>query len=189
MDTIIKKIRVVVVSNLVVLGLAACSSTPAPWTQQSNSPWGEKHAAEAESISSDESVTVAGDDPVMLDEQPIVMAEPMAEATPAVLAPVIVAEVEMLTPEEEVLAMSADSYAIQVYASKTTDSVNKFKADKDLANLMTIKTDRSGLIVYVLIDVYPDKSSANAATAELEAQTGSKPWVRSIAGLQKIVAQ
>jgi len=189
MDTIIKKIRVVVVSNLVVLGLAACSSTPAPWTQQSNSPWGAKHAAEAESIPSDESVTVAGDDPVMLDEQPIVMAEPVAEATPAVLAPVIVVEVEMLTPEEEVLAMPASNYAVQVYASKTIENIGKYKADKDLANLMTIKTDRSGLIVYVLIDVYPDKSAAKAATADLEAKTGSKPWVRSIDGLQKIVAQ
>ena len=51
-----------------------------------------------------------------------------------------------------------------------------------------MKTDRSGSIVYVLVDIHPDRSSANAAAADLEMKTGSKPWVRSVAGLQKIVA-
>lgn len=192
MDKTIKIIRGVVVSNLIILGLTACSSSPAPWTQENDSPWGAKRAAESESIPSDESVTSAViDEPVMLDEpaamtepEPVTMYEPAA-----VMAPVVVAEVEMLTPEEQVLAMPESNYAIQVYASKTEDSVEKFKADKDLNDLMTVKTDRSGSIVYVLIDVYPDKAAATAAATDLEIKTGSKPWIRSIGGLQKIVAQ
>ena len=201
MDTKIKIIRAAVVSNLIIFGLAACSSTPAPWTQQSDSPWGAKHAAESASVLPDESVTaVDSDEPVMLDEsapmaessamqEPISMQEPMVEPVPVVVAPVVVAEVETLTPEEEVLAMPASNYAIQVYASKTIESIDKFKTNNDLNSLMTVATDRSGSVVYVLIDVYPDKSTANAAAVDLEAKTGSKPWVRSIGGLQKIVAQ
>ncbi len=97
--------------------------------------------------------------------------------------------VQDLTSEQEIMAMPASNYAVQVYASKTDDSVEKFKSNKGLENLMTVKTDRSGAIVYVLVDVHPDRASANAAATDLEAKTGSKPWVRSVAGLQKIVAQ
>jgi len=192
-DKTIKIIRCVVVSNLIILGLAACSTSPAPWTQENDSPWGAKRAAESESIPSDESVTAAVvDEPVMLDE-PAAMVEPEPEPISmyepaAVMAPVVVAE-EPLTAEEQVMAMPESNYAIQVYASKTTDSVEKFKADKDLNDLMTVKTDRSGSIVYVLIDVHPDKATATAAATDLEIKTGSKPWVRSIGGLQKIIAQ
>ena len=67
--------------------------------------------------------------------------------------------------------------------------MEKFKASKGLDDLTVVKTDRSGEIIYVLVDVYPDRTSANAAAAELEIKTGSKPWVRSLAGLQAIVAK
>jgi septal ring-binding cell division protein DamX len=76
-----------------------------------------------------------------------------------------------------------------VFAGNSSGSVENFKSKNDLNNLMMVKTDRSGAIVYVLVDVYPDRSTANAAAADLEARTGSKPWVRSVAGLQNIVAQ
>ena len=96
--------------------------------------------------------------------------------------------VEEQTPEQEIMALSGESYAVQVFASKTVESVDKFKNNNDLAELTTVKTDRSGDIVYVLVDVHPDRDSASAAAADLEMKTGSKPWVRSVAGLQKIVA-
>jgi septal ring-binding cell division protein DamX len=97
--------------------------------------------------------------------------------------------VEDLTHEQEIMAMPASNYAAQVYAGNTFESVEKFKSSKGLENLMIVRTDRSGSIVYVLVDVHPDRATANAAAADLEIQTGSKPWVRSIAGLQKIVAE
>jgi len=190
MEITIKTIRGITVTNLIILGLAGCSSSPAPWTQAEDSPWEAKYAAEAENVPSDAAVTDTSlNDPVLLAEpepEPIVMQEPEAAPAPEVIAPVMVQD---LTPEQEIMAMSAGSYAVQVYASKTTSSVEKFKADKGLENLMTVKTDRSGSIVYVLVDVHPDRASANAAAAELEIKIGSKPWVRSIAGLQKIVAE
>ena len=190
MDITIKIIRGVAVSNLIILGLAGCSSSPAPWTQADDSPWGEKHAAEEQSLPADEIVIAdtSLNDPVLLadpEPEPIIMEEPEVAPEPELIVPVVVEE---LTPEQEIMALSGESYAVQVYASKTADSVEKFKDSKSLTELITVKTDRSGSIVYVLVDVHPDRSSANAAAADLEMKTGSKPWVRSIAGLQKIVA-
>jgi septal ring-binding cell division protein DamX len=190
MEITIKTIRGIAVSNLIILGLAACSSSPAPWTQADDDPWGSKHATDANSVPSDEAVSDTSlNDPVLLadpEPEPIIMQEPESAMAPEVIVPIMVEE---LTPEQEIMAMPASNYAVQVYASKTAESVEKFKSSKGLENLMTVRTDRSGSIVYVLVDVHPDRSTANAAATQLEAATGSKPWVRSIAGLQKIVTQ
>jgi septal ring-binding cell division protein DamX len=193
MDITIKKIRDVALTNLIVLGLASCSSSPAPWTQADDSPWGSKYAeteggAPPEPVVSDTSysdpVLLADPEPVS-EPEPIMMQEPEMAPAPEVIAVVV----EDMTPEQEIMAMPSSNYAVQVYASKTADSIEKFKSDKGLENLMSVKTDRAGSIVYVLVDVHPDRASANAAASELEVKTGSKPWVRSVAGLQKIVAE
>ncbi len=202
MDMPIKIIRGFAVTNLIIFGLAACSSTPAPWVQADDSPWGAKHEAEAQNIPSDEAVSDTSlNDPILLadpepelEPEPIVLQEPEAAPAPDVIAPVVVEEepavaVEAVPAEQDVMAMPGTNYAVQVYASKTDENVEKFKNSKDLADLITVKTDRSGSVIYVLVDIRPDRTTANAAAAELEIKTGSKPWVRSLAGLQKIVAQ
>jgi septal ring-binding cell division protein DamX len=191
MDITIKIIRGVAVTNLIFLGLVGCSSSPAPWTQADDSPWGDKNAAETENLPSDDAVTsdTSLNDPVLLadpEPEPIIMEEPVAAPAPEMIVPVVVEE---LTPEQEIMELPGESYAVQVYASKTAESIEKFKTSKNLAELKTVKTDRSGSIVYVLVDIYPDRRSANTAAADLEIKTGSKPWVRSVAGLQKIVLQ
>ena len=189
MDITIKTIRGIAATNLIIIGLAGCSSTPAPWTQEDDSPWGAKRQAEAQSLPSDEAVTDASlNDPVLLadpEPEPIVMQEPEAAPAPEVIVPVVV---EDEPGTQDIMAMLSTNYAVQVFAGNTLDSVEKFKASKDLGDLTTVKTDRGGSIVYVLVDIYPDRTTANAAAAELEIKTGSKPWVRSLAGLQKIVA-
>ncbi len=196
METTIKTITGRAVTNIIIIGLAsiglaACSSTPAPWTQADDSPWESKHSAAASNVPSDDAATDTSlNDSVLLadpEPEPIVMQEPDAMPAPEMIAPVIVEE--ELTPEQAIMAMPAGNFAVQVYAGKTTSSIEKFKSSKGLENLMAVKTDRAGSIVYVLVDVHSDRSSANVAAAELEIATGSKPWVRSIAGLQKIIAQ
>jgi septal ring-binding cell division protein DamX len=189
MDTTIKKIRGLAVSNLIIFSLAACSSSPAPWVQEDDSPWGAKHVSEEQNIPSDEAVSETSlNDPVLLADEPvpIVMQEPEAAYQPELIVPVVV---EDLSVEQEILAMPANNYAVQVFAGNTIESVDKFKNNNSLYELKTVRTDRSGSIVYVLVDIYPDRTTANVAAAELEAKTGSKPWVRSLAGLQKIVSE
>jgi len=195
MDKTIKTTCGVAITNLMILALAGCSSSPAPWTQVDDSPWGAKHAAEEKAILADAELATPLSDPVLLAEpesvttaviieEPVQMVEP--EPEPEVIAPVVVEE---LSAEQEIMALAGTAYAVQVYASKTPESVERFKSNKNLTELKTVKTDRSGSIVYVLVDTFSDRSSAQKAAAELESKTGSKPWVRSVAGLQKIVAQ
>lgn len=191
MDITIKTIRGVTISSLITLGLAACSSSPAPWTQADDSPWGAKHDAEEQNLPTDDAVSDTSlNDPVLLadpEPEPVIMQEPEPAPAPEVIVPVVVEE--ELTPEQTVMALPGDGYAVQVYAGKTAESVEKFKNDKDLSGLTVVKTDRAGSIVYVLVDLHEDRAAANAAAGDLEATTGSRPWVRSVAGLQKIVAQ
>ena len=188
----INKIRGITVTNLVNFGLIGCSNTPAPWTQEDDSPWGAKYEAEANNAAYDETVTDTSlNDPVLLadpDIEAIVMDAPEAAPAPEVIVPVVVEE----TPEPvstDIMSMLSTNYAVQVFAGNTVESVEKFKAQKAVTDLMTVKTDRSGSIVYVLVDVHPDRATANAAAAELEIKTGSKPWVRSLGGLQAITVQ
>lgn len=189
MDITYKNICSIAITNLLILGLAGCSSSPAPWTQADESPWGSKRDAEASSVPADDVVAdTSFSDPVLLadpEPEPIVMQEPDMAPAPEVIAVVV----EDMTPEQEILAMPASNYAVQVYASKTADSVEKYKQDKGVEHMMSVRTDRSGSIVYVLVDVHPDRASADSAAADLEIKTGSKPWVRSVAGLQKIVSE
>jgi septal ring-binding cell division protein DamX len=190
----IKIIHGFAATNLIIFGLAACSSTPAPWTQTDDSPWGAKHEAEAQNTLSDEAASDTSlNDPVLLadpdpalEAETIVMEEPEMAPAPEMIAPVVVEEEPA---GQNIMAMLSSNYAVQVYAGKTNESVEKFKNRKDLTDLTTVKTDRSGSIFYVLVDIYPDRASANAAAADLEAKTGSKPWVRSLAGLQKIAVE
>jgi len=213
MEITTKTIRTAVITSLLIAGLAACSTAPAPWAETNNSPWSAKHEAENSSVPSDTVVNdTTLDDHVLLSEPAAVTpvapaameksntttsgatAPESATAAP-VPAPVATAETtavpsvaEKMTPEQEVLAMSANSYAVQVYASNTITSMNKFKLDKGLDELKTIKTNRNGHIVYVLVDLQPDRVSARQAAKYLKEKTGTKPWIRSVAGLQKIIA-
>lgn len=189
MGITIKTIRGVAFTNIIILGLASCSSSPAPWAQADDSPWGSKRANEAQDLPSDEAISdTSFNDPVLLaDPEPeFNMQEPEAAPAPEVIIPVVVEE---LTPEQEIMAMSPSQYAVQVYAGNTKDSVDQFKAKTNLNELTTVKTQRAGSIYYVLVDIHPDRATANAAAKTIEARTGTTPWIRSIAGLQKVIVQ
>ena len=192
MPITIKTVSGTALTNLLLFSLIACSNTPAPWTQTDDSPWSEKHKAEAQAIADESASDTTLSDPVLLaDTQPppleetIVMQEPEAVA-PEVIAPVIVEDVPV---EQNIMAMLSTNYAVQVIASKSADGVEKFKQSHDLNTLTTVKTNNAGSTVYVLVDIYPDRASAQAAADRLEQKTGSKPWIRSLAGLQKIAVQ
>lgn len=207
MNITIKTIRNITVSSLVTLGLVACSSSPAPWTQVDDSPWGSKHKAEAESLSND---TTSMSDPVLLgDAEPAVMVEAaMSEEVVEVQSEVVTPTVESVvvepviveavvtesqsisqSTEQELLSLPASDYAVQVYAATSIDSVEKFKDAKAVYELKTVATNRSGSVMYVLVDIYSDRAAANVAATDLASRTGAKPWIRSLAGLQKIIVQ
>jgi septal ring-binding cell division protein DamX len=182
----IKHIQGILISNLLLVGLAACSSEPAPWTRPDESPWSEKHAAAKDS---EEDLAVV-EEPVVISEPEPVAETVIIEEPAPVVAAVVVPEPEPVpqSPEERIMSMDT-GYAVQIYASSTLARMEKFQADNDLDGMLPVKTMRDGSVVYVLVSPHPDRASANVVAAELEQKTGTKPWVRSIEGLQKVIAQ
>lgn len=180
---IIRTIQGILISNILLAGLTACSSEPAPWARPDESPWSEKHSAAEQS----------GAEEVIVVEEPIMVAEPepyMIEEPTAVVAAVAVPEPEPvpLSAEEQIMSMDS-GYAVQIFAGSTLDSVDKFSAENGLEDMLAVKTESSGSVMYVLVSLHPDRASANADAALLQQKTGTKPWIRSILGLQKVVYQ
>ena len=182
----IKPIQAILFSNILIVGLTACSSEPAPWTRPDESPWSEKHA-KAE----------VGVEEVAVIEEPLIIVEPEPMPEPSrfedpepIVAAIAVPEPEPvpMTPEEQIMSMDS-GYAVQIFAAKNENSMDKFKSNNGLDDMLSVKTDREGSVVYVLVSTHPDRASANLVAEELEQRTGTKPWVRSILGLQKVVYQ
>ncbi len=207
MKITINQFKAVLLTNLLAVGLAACSSTPAPWSRPDTSPWDSKHNAESSTVPADNTITQA---PEMtapaeaLPEEPQEEAAPPAEAStmepmPAASAPTEVpapaeykakSVVSDINNEQRIMALPGSYYAVQVYAASTLKSVEQYKSDKNLDDkMMAVKTDRNGKTIYVLVETYPTRSAAQAAASDVASATGSKPWVRSVAGLQKVVKQ
>jgi len=182
----IKPIQAILFSNILIVGLTACSSEPAPWTRPDESPWSEKHAKADASV---EDVAVI-EEPIMIVE-PEPMPEPSRFEDPEpIVAAIAVPEPEPvpMTPEEQIMSMDS-GYAVQIFAAKNLNSMDKFKSSNGLDDMLSVRTDREGSVVYVLVSTHPDRASANLVAEELEQRTGTKPWVRSILGLQKVVYQ
>ena len=187
------RFREILICNLLFVGLTACSSDPAPWTRPDETPWSQQTVADQRAI----------EEPIIVEEEPMMMNEPvmmggperfsepvMIEEPVAVVAAVAVPEPEPvpMSPEEQILAMDS-GYAVQIYASSTMTRVDQFKADYGLDDMLAVRTDRDGSIIYVLVSPQFDRGSATTVAADLQQKTGTKPWVRAIQGLQKVVAQ
>ncbi len=186
MKITIKHIQGILFSNVLFVGLTACSSEPAPWTRPDESPWSGKHAEAGASV-----------DEVAVIEEPIMVVEPEPMPEPSrfedpepIVAAVVVPEPEPVpvTPEEQIMSMDS-GYAVQIFASSNMASMENFMSNNGLEDMLAVKTDRQGSVMYVLVSTHPDRASANMVAAELEQKTGTKPWVRSILGLQKVVYQ
>lgn len=139
---------------------------------------------------------IVEEEPMFMDEPEMMggperFAEPvMIEEPVPVVAAVAVPEPEPIpmSPEEQILAMDS-GYAVQIYASSTINRVDQFKVDYGLDEMLAVRTDRDGSIIYVLVSPHLERSSATTLAADLQQKTGTKPWVRAIQGLQKVVAQ
>ena len=186
MNITIKHMQGILLCSILTVGLTACSSEPAPWTRPDESPWSEKHAA-----------AEAGTEEVAVIDEPIIMVEPEPMPEPSrfdepepIVAAIAVPEPEPVPQSAEDHIMAMDSgYAVQIFAASNMSSMDKYIANNGLEDMLSVKTDRDGSVVYVLVSTHPDRASANNVAAELEQRTGTKPWVRSILGLQKVVYQ
>ncbi len=203
----IKKLGGLVAINIIIIGLTGCTSTPAPWAQTVEPVLPVQQEEDEEKslpakvviphlaildnpdrLAGTELKSVAEDEfePVRLEASVVSLAAEVivpVPLEPVRLKPVVLEK----TAEQKIMALSARGYAVQIYAASTSKSIEKFRRSKNLVGLKKVKTKRSDSIVYVLVDIHAERHLANAAATDLEMKTGLKPWIRSIAGLQKII--
>lgn len=152
---------------------AGCASKPSPWTKK-DSPWGEGENAPAAEEYKDDLAAV--EEPMDMDsrfDSESVDSYAEKEAAPA---------------DGDIMALPAHYYAVQVMASVDIDRVYKFAEQNQLSVRYVVPTLRDGVTWHVLLlDVYPDYTSAKAGVAEVAGLLPTKPWIRKVGSIQKLM--
>lgn len=193
--------------------LTACSTSPSPWAQNA-SPWDHRRqqqsAEAAPAPSADEYKqdlaavdTDSGTDSSQVEmnyqtgkvesdmptEAPSDSMEPPAAASTATAEPeAMAASSGDISAVDEIKSRPGSYYTVQVIASVDKDRVYKFAEKNQLSVRYIVPTHRDGTVWHVLLlDLYPDYASARAAADEAAATLPTKPWVRKLASVQKLL--
>lgn len=111
------------------------------------------------------------------------VAEPEATETAAA-----VSDTEASSAEQEILAMPATNFTVQLFASVDIDRVYKFAEQNQISVQYIVPTVRDDIVWYVLLlDVYPDYSTAKTSMEEISSSLTTQPWVRSLGSVQKLI--
>ena len=178
------------------LALNACSSEPSPWTK-SSSPWEQRQNTEsttpaptAETYKADLEMPAETANEVELSYQ----TESVESFVPEAAASGVAAPVEMdngIEPpsvENSIMDQPANYYTMQLMASVDIDRVIRFANENEVSTEYIVATERDGVIWHVLLlDVYPDYSSAVAARDEISPRLKNEPWIRSVGSVQKLI--
>lgn len=114
--------------------------------------------------------------------------EPQDTSMPAVDVEAETSNSDGSSVEQEILAMSASSYTVQLFASVDMDRVYKFAEQNQIPVQYIVPTVRDEVIWYVLLlDVYPDYTTAKASMEEIAPSLTTQPWVRSVGSVQKLI--
>lgn len=190
----IKKIQGIIFCHLIIVGLTACSNAPSQ-NDEGNSEQDmkttniEQEAPVAEIIMIEPEImrSEMWEEPPMGSNSSFEKLESAhAEVEPAASMPV---EEAFDDAHIDIMDAPASAYAVQVYAGKALENVTHYMNSHGLDHMQIIKTDRDGEVFHVLVSIHGDKKSAYQTANDLEQRTGSKPWVRSVAGLKKIAVQ
>lgn len=179
----------------VVVTLNACSSDPAPWTK-SESPWDQRRSTEAEAPAADSykadlemPADSASEVELSYEAAAVESFTPEAELEPeAVEAAVVMAVEEAPAEAGSIMDQPASYYTMQLMASVDIDRVIRFAAQNQISTQYIVATERDGVVWHVLLlDIYPDYSSAVVARDEIAPSLRSAPWIRSVGSVQKLV--
>jgi len=185
----------------IALILSACSSTPekSEWGEKTASPWASggsiKSGRDAyeESQVSDQAVagdTAAVSDQLAYDPYAPAPAEPVQEEAVVVEEAPGMAEPASagMGAESEIMNQPADYYTLQLMASVDIDRVYKFAERNQLSVRYVVPTIRDGVTWHVLLlDIYPDLSSAKIARDEMSGILKTSTWIRTLGSIQKLM--
>ena len=189
-------VKVLGVTSIVVL-LSACSGAPekSAWGEKTASPWAaggsiksgrdayeEAQAAEASAGGAEGVVS----EQLAYDPYAPAPAQEMPVEEPAVIEQPVVAQ--DMGIEQEILNQPANYYTVQLMASVDIDRVYKFAERNQLSVRYVVPTMRDGVTWHVLLlDIYPDLASAKIARDEMSGLLNTKPWVRTLGSIQKLM--
>lgn len=176
------------------LALNACSSEPSPWTK-SSSPWEQRQNTEStaaaptpETYKADLEMPAETASEVELSYQ----TESVESFAPEAVAAAVPVEmdngIEPPTVENSIMDQPANYYTMQLMASVDIDRVIRFANENEVSTEYIVATERDGVIWHVLLlDIYPDYSSAVAARDEISPRLKNEPWIRGVGSVQKLV--
>jgi len=175
-----------------VVTLNACSSDPAPWTK-SESPWDQRRGVEAEAPAADSykadlemPADSASEVELSYEAAAVESFTPEAEVESEALEATAV--VEASVEAGSIMDQPAGYYTIQLMASVDIDRVIRFAAQNQISTQYIVATERDGVVWHVLLlDMYPDYSSAVVARDEIAPSLRNAPWIRSVGSVQKLV--
>ena len=177
----------------VVVTLSACSSDPAPWTK-SESPWDQRRSTEAEAPATDTykadlEMPADSASEVELSYEAAAVESFTPEAEPEyVEAAEVIAVEEAPVETGSIMDQPAGYFTMQLMASVDIDRVIRFAAQNQISTQYIVATERDGVVWHVLLlDIYPDYSSAVAARDEIAPSLRNAPWIRSVGSVQKLV--
>lgn len=197
MDKISKNLGLILMA-IGVVGLAACSSKPSPWSEQSSSPWANRDAsaqqAEAAPVEEQspfvdqapaaESMTI---EPMPMEEsEPLPMTpETMAPEEPAMMEP---APMMMESADGDIASQPPGYFTVQLVASSSMKNLNAFVQRHNLSDRWVAETIVDGKNWFVLLSgVYATRDEAAAALADARATLDTSPWIRTVGSVQAVM--
>lgn len=183
--------------------LSACSSSPSPWTKQS-SPWDQRRDTQApapaaseykQELAAVDQTTSEVELSYQTEQVESVVPAESAVEEPAMVEPeaaesvaAVAVDSESVSAEDEILNQPADYYTVQLFASVDIDRVYKFAEQNQLSVRYVVPTVRDDVTWNVLLlDIYPTLADAKAGLSEIEGSLSTKPWIRSLGSLQKLM--
>lgn len=179
--------------------LAGCASEPSPWSKP-QSPWDQRREAAPAPAADQYKQDLAMDQGTQNEVELSYQTEPVESYSPAAEEAATMASLDTAEPVAEPEPMAdpmmgddfasvpADYYTVQLVASVDAGRVYKFAEQHQLSTRYVVPTRRDGLTWHVLLlDVYPDYASARQAMEEVAAGLPTKPWIRKVGSVQKLM--
>ena len=101
----------------------------------------------------------------------------------------MIEEVAPVSAGSDIMNAPSSAYAVQVFAGRRLSNVKRYQETHGLNAMQIVATDHGGDTIHVLVGIYADRSSARQAAEDIEVSTGSRPWVRSVAGLKNMAVR
>lgn len=183
-----------------VAGCDSASESSSPWVK-SDSPWGKRTAAVTDNVEAPASDTykeeLANIDTgstggVELGYQ-AEKVDSMVPAETVAAEPVVEEPAPMVTEADsdaagDIRSAPANYYTVQVIASVNENSIYAFAKKHQLSTRYVVPTVRDGTTWHVLLlDIYPDKTAAKMALDEAASTLPTKPWMRTVGSVQKLM--